>query len=68
MRVVCNNCFECLQRTSVCYHRVIHTHNSAGDKSTCSLYCSKLNIAVKCIPVENVRRKQKLINLNKINE
>lgn len=73
MRVVCNNCYDCLHNSTytdpktICYHRIIHTHNSAGDKSPCNCYCHRLNITVKCVPVEQVIRKQKLKRLNEIN-
>lgn len=70
MRVVCNNAYDCMHnsiytdKNTICYHRIIHTHNSAGDKSPCDCCCHLFNIKIKCQPVQNVIRQQKLKKLN----
>lgn len=66
MRVVCNKVYDCLHnsiygdKNTVCYHRIIHNLNSAGDKSECNCCCHLTNTKIKCVPFQNVIRKEKL--------
>jgi len=73
MKVLCNNAHNCTYNStyndykSICYHRIVHTHNLAGDKTPCGCYCHRLNIEIKCVSYQNIIRKKKLKQLNEIN-